>query len=112
MKRPLIIIISVVVVFLLLGAMATSFRFGSSFSSANRSLGYGFGGGGGAAPEAVAPPMEEPSVSTYDAQSASDVAKSGDTFNAAGQPIAPQERLVIENADLALVVKDPKARMA
>jgi len=40
-----------------------------------------------------------------------DIAKSEEFYSATGQT-QTQERLVIENADLAIVVKDPKARMA
>ncbi len=101
MKRTLFIILGVVAVFLIIG-----FSFASMASQ--RSLNsYGMGGGGGGAPESyIAPAMEEPAAApAYDASI--DIAKSGDSYNAAGQ-----ERMVIENADLAIVVKDPKARMA
>lgn len=112
MKRPLIIIISVVVVFLLVGTIFTSMMGGATFSSQNRSLGYGLGGGGGApempaatqAPAMEAPPQAVDSfgnaVSPEMGKSASDVAAQA------------QQRLVIVNADLAIVVKDPKNRMA
>ena len=112
MRRPIIIVISVVVVFLLLGTIATSmFGFGGpTFSSENRGLdSYGMGGGG--APEVgIAPAMEEPAPA-FDAIG-SDIAKSADSNSTSNSGQAVQERLVIENADLALVVKDPKARMA
>ncbi len=112
MRRPIIIIISVIVVFLLLGTIATSlFSFGGAspveFSSDNRSLGYG---GGGAPEVSVAPAMEEPAPA-FDAVG-SDIAKSADSYSTSNSGQAVQERLVIENADLAIVVKDPKARMA
>lgn len=108
MKRPLVIIISVVVLFLLFGTILSSMFGGAAFSPSTSY--YGMGGGGGGAPEVnVAPPvMEEPASPAYD--SSSGIAKSTDAFNGVAQ--APQERLVIENADLAIVVKDPKARMA
>jgi hypothetical protein len=102
MRRPIIIILSVIGIFLLLGT-SIMYLFGprtaTTFSNVSRDLG-GFGGG---APEAgVAPVAEAPAIdpSAYD--------QSQDTFNRAAQV---QERLVIENADLAIVVKDPKARM-
>lgn len=116
MKRPFLIIISVVVVFLLLGTAVTA-MFGAKsapnvFSSTNRSLGYGFGGGGGgSASDAVgmAPPVEAPAATQMPAAPAPQEAYGGSTSNVA--PPA-QDRLVIQNADLAIVVKDPKARMA
>jgi hypothetical protein len=110
MKRPIIIIISVVVVFLLLGTIATSmFGFGgATFSSDNRSLGYG---GGGAPEVGIAPAAQEAPAPAFDA-SGSDIAKSADAYSTSNNGQAIQERLVIENADLAIVVKDPKARMA
>lgn len=102
MRRPIIIILSVIGIFLLLGT-SIMYLFGprtaTTFSNVSRDLG-GFGGG---APEAgVAPVAEAPAIdsSAYD--------QSQDTFNRAAQA---QERLVIENADLTLVVKDPEARM-
>ena len=105
MRRPLIIIISVITIFLILGTVATSMLGGATFSTANRELGYGMGGGGGAA--TMAPAMEAPMAPP---EAASDAAKSGEFYSNSAQ--APQERLVIENADLAIVVKDPKVRMA
>ena len=102
MRRPIIIILSVIGIFLLLGT-SIMYLFGprtaTTFSNVSRDLG-GFGGG---APEAgVAPVAEAPAIesSAYD--------QSQDTFNRAAQA---QERLVIENADLTIVVKDPEARM-
>jgi len=104
MKRTLFIILAVVAVFLVIGF---------SFSSLSRqrsdvffnSPSFGMGGGGAPtdAPAAAEAPMQ-----------ASDVARdavTGQEFGNAGQT-QTQERLVIENADLAIVVKDPKARMA
>ena len=97
MRRPIIIILSVIGVFLLLGT-SVMYLFGpgsaSTFSNVSRDLG---GFGGGAATEA--PAAEAPSFA-YD--------QSQEAFNRAAQV---QERLVIQNADLAIVVKDPKARM-
>lgn len=113
MKRPIIIIISVIVVFLLLGTVATSmmqFGFSGAATEApfmDRSFGYG----GGGAPEVAVAPMEEPAAApAFDVYSA-DAVKSEEMANAAGQ-VQTQERMVIENADLAIVVRDPKARMA
>jgi hypothetical protein len=58
---------------------------------------FGFGGG---AP-AVEAPMNAPTTSGYDAANAVDTSVSPTT----------QERLVIQNAELVLVVKDPQAKM-
>ena len=111
MKRPLIIILSVVGVFLLLG-ISTMGMFGSSARSFNSisnqlpGMGYGGGGGGGEAPAVEMPALVEPAF--MDAAGAplpsGELAKSADVVQA-------QDRLVIQNADLAIVVKDPKARM-
>jgi hypothetical protein len=70
----------------------------STFSNVSRDLG---GFGGGAATEAPAA-AEAPALDSF----AYD--QSQEAFNRAAQV---QERLVIQNADLAIVVKDPKARM-
>jgi hypothetical protein len=100
MRRPIIIILSVIGVFLLLGT-SVMYLFGpgsaSTFSNVSRDLG---GFGGGAATEA--PAAEAPALDSF----AYD--QSQEAFNRAAQV---QERLVIQNADLAIVVKDPKARM-
>jgi hypothetical protein len=100
MRRPIIIILSVIGVFLLLGT-SVMYLFGpgsaSTFSNVSRDLG---GFGGGAATEA--PAAEAPALDSF----AYD--QSQEAFNRAAQA---QERLVIQNADLAIVVKDPKARM-
>jgi flagellar basal body-associated protein FliL len=102
MKRILFIILAVVVVFLILGIAFTSMITQSSPGVDVASREFGFGGGG--APEVgVAPAMEAPALDPS-------VANSGDAYNTG--TVQTQERLVIENADLAIVVKDPKARMA
>jgi hypothetical protein len=110
MRRPLVIIISVVVIFLLLGTLATSMLgFGANRSATSTDFfgGYGMGGGGGAPDSGSSPSVvEAPAEPAYDSANA---AKSGEAFNGAAQ--APQERLVIVNVDMGLVVQDPKARM-
>ena len=99
MKRTLLIILAVVAVFLVIGVLFTSMiSQRGSFSEPGRDLSYGMGGG--EAPEAFPPVVEMP---------ASTLAPAEDAYNSAGQAV---ERLVIENADLAIVVKDPRARMA
>ena len=101
MRRPIIIILSVIGIFLLLGT-SVMYLFGpgsaSTFSNVSRDLG---GFGGGAATEAPAA-VEAPALDSF----AYD--QSQEASNRAAQV---QERLVIQNADLAIVVKDPKARM-
>src|ERR1044071_3186809 len=109
MKRTLFIILGVVAVFLVIGIAFTNMAMQRAPSQDSYLVSPGFGGSGGGAPESVAPPvMQEPaSAPAYD--SAADANRS-----TVGNGIAPasQDRLVIQNADLALVVKDPKARMA
>jgi hypothetical protein len=108
MKRPILIIISVVLVFLLLGTVATSmFSFGSPSAVENRD--FGFGGGGGSDVVEMAPAMEAPAAQpAFD--TFGEAVKSEESFSGSAQ--GAQERLVIENADLAIVVTDPKVRMA
>src|SRR6266498_5417676 len=113
MKRPLIIIISVIAVFLLLGTAITSMfgRGGASPTTvfdANRSSGYGFGGGGGGAP------IEAPAATQAPAAAEAPLLPEDMGRSSISSDLGPaaQERLVIQNADLAIVVKDPKARMA
>ena len=98
MKRTLFIILAVVAVFLVIGISFTSMVSLRSATSneLSRDLSYGFGGEGALPAEVPPAPGFDPSVTsvedTYTAQSA--------------------ERLVIENAELAIVVQDPKASMA
>ncbi len=103
MKRVLLIIVAVVAVFLVIG-----FAFGGvatqrsgSFLNANGVSSFGYGGGG--APDIAAVPPMAAAVAPEEAGRASiekDAAQQG-----------AQERMVIENADLAIVVEDPEARM-
>ena len=94
MKRTLFIILAVIAVFLIIGISFTSLaRQRGESVTLSRDLGYG--GGAPAVAEAPAPD--------------SSVASAQDAFN--GNRQAVQERLVIENADLSIVVKDPRARM-
>src|SRR5215211_4309325 len=99
MKRTLSIILAVVALFLILGIVFTSM-------AVQRSPGFGenyreFGYGGGAPATEVPAAAEAPAF---------DSSVTGDAYNTG--TVQTQERLVIENADLAIVVKDPKARMA
>jgi hypothetical protein len=105
MKRILFIILVVVGVFLVIGFAFTSMSVQRSVApnAASRDLLYGMGGG--AAPQMELPAAEAPAPAFDSAVSSGvDVYSTGN--------VQPQERLVIENADLAIVVKDPKARMA
>jgi hypothetical protein len=109
MKRPLIIIVSVIAIFLILGTIITSMMGGAAFSTSSRDLGYGMGGGGGGAPEVGVAPAEPPMAAPV----TNDASKGGEFYNSGNANAqAPQDRLVIENADLAIVVTDPKVRMA
>jgi hypothetical protein len=109
MKRTLFIILSVVVVFVLIGitfVRLTTPRVDQTFSTISNALPGAepsFGMGGGAAPAAQAPAMEAPLAAPDAARNAVD------TYSTTGQ--VAQERLVIENADLTIVIKDPKTRM-
>ena len=105
MKRTLFIILTVVAVFLVIGISFTSLttpRVSETFSTISGELpadGQSYGLGGGSAAPALEAPLP-----------ASDAARNAvDSFSTTGQ-VAP-ERLVIENADLSIVVKDPKLRM-
>jgi hypothetical protein len=103
MKRILFIILAVIAVFLVIGFTFTSMLAptGSMLSNTGRDLSYGFGGGG--APEMEAPPAAPaPALDSF-------APEEGDRSSAVAQQA--QERLVIENADLAIVVQDPKASM-
>jgi hypothetical protein len=107
MKRPILIILSVIIVFVLLGTAVTYLfgpRYGNTFSSVSSDLGYGSGG----APMEL--PASEPPMSTTDLYAVEDAARQSVSNTVVDQQAA-QDRLVIKNADLAIVVKDPAARM-
>lgn len=102
MKRTLFIILAVIAVFLVVGTLFTTMASKrAALSNSARDLSYGMGGG--AAPQAgIAPSVEMPAA-------APPVAK--DAYNSPAQPVQPAQRMVIQSADLAVVVKDPKAKM-
>jgi hypothetical protein len=112
MKRVLLIILAVVAVVVILGLSFAGF---SSRNSQNRSLdvygvpAVGMGGGGGAEPvEAPAAAMEPPAPDmAYDATG--NAVKSVESSASTGQ--VAQERMVIQTADLAIVVENPQVRM-
>ena len=95
MRRTLFIIGSVIAAFLVIGVLFTSMATQRSSSILPASGDFGYGGG--AATEA--PAMEAPSLG-----------REIDGFDTGN--VQTQERLVIVNVDLGIVVKDPKARMA
>ena len=95
MKRPILIILSVVVVFILLG------------TSVMYLMGPRLGYGGAAATQA--PAATEAAAMPEAPLLGSDFATGGEEVS--NVPGVAQERLVIKNADLAIVVKDPETRM-
>lgn len=101
MKRTLFIILAVVAVFLILGFSLTGLLMPqrASLENAGRDLSYGMGGG--------SPPVVE-----MPAAEAPEAAVASDAYSGVAPQAQAQERLVIENADLAIVVRDPKAKMA
>ena len=108
MKRPILIILSVITIFILLGLSVTSFfgpRVSNTFSTISNSL-PGFGGGG--AP--MEAPAVEPAMPATDLYAADEAARQS-LSNGEVNVQAAQDRLVIKNADLAIVVKDSAARM-
>ncbi|MGE5377374.1 MAG: DUF4349 domain-containing protein [Bacteroidota bacterium] len=114
MKRILLIILAVVGVVFVIGLAFAGMA--TRQSLANRSLSspsFGMGGGGApvtqapAAVEAPMPAMEPGAAPALDA--AGNAVKSIDSYATAGQ--AAQERIVIQTADLAIVVTDPQTRM-
>lgn len=101
MKRPLFIILAVIAVFLVLGFATNLITQKSSSPLFSRDFGYG---GGAPATEAPAAEAPAPAIDFY--------VPGGEETSNTGTNVQTQERLVIENADLAIVVKDPKRRMA
>ena len=113
MKKTLITIVLTTVVVLTLVGLATS-GFGgqvtNTFSNTSRSLDYGMGGGGAPVEMPAAAPAQDmfqaPSVGGGDAKTINNA------LNEAPSSITDNgSRLVIRNADMAIVVKDPKASM-
>src|SRR5512145_1661889 len=100
MKRTLFIILAVVVVFLIIGFSFTRLSQRASTSDQfSRDLMYAVGSGGGSPPVVEMPAAEAPAPAFDTANSAVDL------YSPESQAVQPQERLVIENADLAIVVK-------
>ncbi|HJS17906.1 MAG TPA: DUF4349 domain-containing protein [Anaerolineales bacterium] len=106
MKRILFIILAVVTVFVVIGlsfAGLAGQRDADLYSPVQ-----GFGGGAAATEAPAMPPMELP-ASDFAYDEAGNVVKSEEAFTGAGQ--VAQERMVIQTADLAIVVTNPQARM-
>jgi hypothetical protein len=104
MKRVLLIILAVVAVFLVIGFAfgGIGTQRGQRFLNTSGVSPFGYGGGG--APDMAATQPMAAVVAPEEAGRASiekDAAQQG-----------TQERMVIENADLAIVIEDPEARMA
>jgi hypothetical protein len=103
MKRPLFIILTVIALFLVISFSFTS-MLRQRGDNALYSPSFGFGGGAATEPAAAEPPM--PATDFY----APEEAARQSVGNTVVEQQA-QDRLVIKNADLAIVVKDPEARM-
>lgn len=111
MKRVLLIILAVVGIVVLLGVAFAGLASNSSQNRALDSYGlpaFGMGGGGGAATEA--PAAAEPPAPELGYDAVSNAVKSMEPASGVVQEV--QERMVIQTADLAIVVKDPQTRMA
>ena len=103
MKRTLItFVLTAVVVLTLVGLVSSQFMLGSPLASRSQEFGFG-GGGGGVDLYAASPPIAEQPAAPED------ISKSA---NQAGEMQTAVNRLVIKNAELAIVVSDPKADMA
>jgi len=103
MKKTLITIaLTTVVVLTLVGIISSQVMVGSTFNAVSRELGAGYGGGGAPVEAPAAPAPMEPFLS----DSSLSYEQSGVAPN-----VVQTERMVIENADLSIVVADPKARM-
>ena len=112
MKRVIIIILSVLAVLFIIGFAFAGMASRRSLNQSTDSYGVpamGYGGGGGASTVspaiAPAPPVTEGIAPAYD--SSANAVKS-----AVGASQGGQDRMVIQTADLAIVVTDPNARMA
>ena len=114
MKRTLFtIVLTTVVVLTLVALVFSQNRVDNTFSAISSELPGGYGGGGGGtelyAPSGAEMPPAQPVMDGF--APASDIAKAFEE-SANYQQGADVDRLVIKNADLAIVVRDPKADMA
>lgn len=119
MRRTLFTILSVVAAFLIIGILLmrlTGPKVGRTFSTISGQLdGYGGGVANGPQAPAAQPPAARSLLESKSAPGQAPAPALDSSLpnvgGGAGQPVQAQERLVIENADLAIVVKDPKASM-
>ena len=116
MKKTLsTIALTAVVVLTLVGLVSSFFgrRVNNTFSTISRQLDAGYGG---AQPEAYAAEAPAPAMDSLKApmvgSGGGDGSVVSDTVAQNGNAASDGTRLVIKNADLAIVVKDPKKSMA
>ena len=107
MKRTLFtIVLTTMVVLTLVALVSSQNRIDNTFSAISSELPGGYGGGGGGTELYAEMPPAQPASAP-----SSDMAKSFEE-SANYQQGADVDRLVIKNADLAIVVRDPRADMA
>src|SRR5512138_1784728 len=111
MRRTLFTILSVVAVILIVIAVArlTGPKIGNTFSTINNELPGGYGGGAEPAQDNFS--YNAAKRSAVEAPPAAP-APAADISNSAGGPAQAQERLVIQDVQLTLVVKSPETRQA
>ena len=108
MKRPLFIILTVIALFLVISFAFTNMALQRGDPGASYLISPSFGFGGGAATEPAA--IEAPAMPVTDFYAPEEAARQS-VDNAVVDQQTAQNRLVIKNADLAVVVTDPEARM-
>lgn len=113
-QRIVASILGVILLFLIIGSRVylrvMGPKVGQTFSAVSNGLPGGYGGGAQGPMLLPAAEAPAPDMRALDSGSKSAVTEGYD--NSAGQPAQAQERLVIQNADLVVVVQDPKASMA
>ncbi len=114
MKKTLITIaLTTVVVLTLVGVIASQARLGSTYNAISNRLDLSYGGG--ASPEfyaSEAPPAMEAPAAPMPGIGGGDASVMSDAVAQTSAIASNGTRLVIKNADLAIVVKDPNADMA
>lgn len=105
MKRVLLIILTVIGVLVLIGVLFGGMAFQRGQDQYNGP--YGIGGGGGAPDVGFAAEELPMAAPAYDAEG--NVVKSTESYAGARQAV--QEPMVIQTADMAIVVTNPQARM-
>jgi len=113
MKKTLLTIsLTTVVVLTIVGIVFSQTRVKNTFSSISNALPGGYGGGGSTDFYAEAPAAVAPAFDAVGAPVDQSVNRAASVELAANQSSADPNRLVIKNADMAIIVKDPKADMA